>query len=259
MAHAHYSCEQLLGTGEEEADLLPASSILACLFFLLMDLVPPTDRLCYVRCTYCNTVLAVGVPCKRVMDTVTVKCGHCSHLSFLSPRAMVQSLTPTDNRMGLQGPCSDCLRGQPSPPSSSSSNSSEQMIQKPRFVMKPPEKKHRMPSAYNRFMKKYITQKPNHGREEIQRIKAAKPDIPHREAFSMASKNVSDITDILLLKRLTMAMSSLYASCNMNRSGPSVILVAQLLFRPPPITVVERVNCPRTENSKFCKRMEQKN
>ncbi|RRT38108.1 hypothetical protein B296_00053920 [Ensete ventricosum] len=46
--------------------------------------------------------LQVGVPCKRVMDTVTVKCGHCSHLSFLSPRAMVQSLTPTDHRMGLQ-------------------------------------------------------------------------------------------------------------------------------------------------------------
>ena len=133
--------------------------------------------------------------------------------------------------------------------------------------------------------RKYITQKPNHGREEIQRIKAAKPDIPHREAFSMASKNVSDVTNNLLLKRLIMAMS-LCASCNMNRSGPSVILVAQLLFRPPPITVVvnpitpviiyqskvvcclinsvsssfqERVNCPRTENSKFCKQMEQKN
>ncbi|RZR91091.1 hypothetical protein BHM03_00019178 [Ensete ventricosum] len=61
MAHAHYFCEQLLGTGEEEADLLPASSILACLFFWLMDLVSPSDRLCYVRCTYCNTVLAVRV------------------------------------------------------------------------------------------------------------------------------------------------------------------------------------------------------
>ncbi|KAJ0981948.1 hypothetical protein J5N97_010203 [Dioscorea zingiberensis] len=44
--------------------------------------------------------------------------------------------------------------------------------------MAAPEKKHRLPSAYNRFMK-----------EEIQRIKAAKPDIPHREAFSMAAKN----------------------------------------------------------------------
>ncbi|KAK1305947.1 Protein DROOPING LEAF [Acorus calamus] len=29
-------------------------------------------------------------------------------------------------------------------------------------------------------------------REEIQRIKAAKPDIPHREAFSMASKNAQE-------------------------------------------------------------------
>ncbi|PQQ04542.1 protein CRABS CLAW isoform X3 [Prunus yedoensis var. nudiflora] len=42
----------------------------------------------------------------------------------------------------------------------------------------PPEKKHRLPSAYNRFMK-----------EEIQRIKAANPEIPHREAFSAAAKN----------------------------------------------------------------------
>jgi hypothetical protein len=31
------------------------------------------------------------------------------------------------------------------------------------------------------------------GREEIQRIKAAKPDIQHREAFSMAAKNVRHI------------------------------------------------------------------
>jgi len=36
----------------------------------------------------------------------------------------------------------------------------------------------------------YITLYITCGREEIQRIKAAKPDIPHREAFSMAAKNV---------------------------------------------------------------------
>lgn len=29
-----------------------------------------------------------------------------------------------------------------------------------------------------------------HVREEIQRIKAANPEIPHREAFSAAAKNV---------------------------------------------------------------------
>ncbi|KAJ4796674.1 C2C2-YABBY transcription factor [Rhynchospora pubera] len=47
------------------------------------------------------------------------------------------------------------------------------------FVVKPdPEKKHRVPSAYNRFM-----------REEIALIKANKPGIPQREAFRMAAEN----------------------------------------------------------------------
>lgn len=33
-------------------------------------------------------------------------------------------------------------------------------------------------------------------REEIQRIKASNPDISHREAFSTAAKNVSDLISI---------------------------------------------------------------
>ncbi|KAK8964033.1 Protein YABBY 4 [Platanthera guangdongensis] len=41
-----------------------------------------------------------------------------------------------------------------------------------------PEKRQRVPSAYNRFIK-----------DEIQRIKAVNPDITHREAFSAAAKN----------------------------------------------------------------------
>ncbi|XVE79137.1 hypothetical protein DITRI_Ditri14bG0033800 [Diplodiscus trichospermus] len=44
--------------------------------------------------------------------------------------------------------------------------------------IRPPEKRQRVPSAYNRFIK-----------EEIQRIKASNPDISHREAFSTAAKN----------------------------------------------------------------------
>ncbi|PKA64931.1 Protein drooping leaf [Apostasia shenzhenica] len=48
----------------------------------------------------------------------------------------------------------------------------------PASILKPPEKKHRLPSAYNHFM-----------REEIRRIKDANPEIPHREAFSAAAKN----------------------------------------------------------------------
>ncbi|OEL15773.1 Protein DROOPING LEAF [Dichanthelium oligosanthes] len=148
-----------------------------------MDLVSSqSEHLCYVRCTYCNTVLAlqVGVPCKRLMDTVTVKCGHCNNLSYLSPRPpMVQPLSPTDHPLGpfqCQGPCNDCRRNQPLP--LASPTSTHEASPRMPFVVKPPEKKHRLPSAYNRFM-----------REEIQRIKAAKPDIPHREAFSMAAKN----------------------------------------------------------------------
>ncbi|KAJ1280168.1 hypothetical protein BS78_04G210800 [Paspalum vaginatum] len=48
----------------------------------------------------------------------------------------------------------------------------------PPAVNRPPEKRQRVPSAYNRFIK-----------DEIQRIKAGNPDITHREAFSAAAKN----------------------------------------------------------------------
>ncbi|XP_044492563.1 protein CRABS CLAW-like [Mangifera indica] len=144
-----------------------------------MDLqVQPSEHLCYVRCNFCNTVLAVGIPCKRLLETVTVKCGHCGNLSFLSPRpqqpAPCYQMSMTFQEK--QSFCNDLKLGNSS--SSSSSTSSEPLSPKAPFVVKPPEKKHRLPSAYNRFMK-----------EEIQRIKATNPEIPHREAFSTAAKN----------------------------------------------------------------------
>ncbi|XWS69614.1 hypothetical protein CRYUN_Cryun04dG0193700 [Craigia yunnanensis] len=119
-----------------------------------MDLVPQSEHLCYVRCNFCNTVLAVR--CKRLLDTFTVKCGHCSNLSFLSTRPP------------LQGQCLDL-------------QTSLSLQAKQSFCgdfRKAPEKKHRLPSAYNRFMK-----------EELQGIKTANPEISHREAFSAAAKN----------------------------------------------------------------------
>ncbi|WJX57507.1 hypothetical protein P8452_43061 [Trifolium repens] len=145
-----------------------------------MDLIPASDQhLCYVRCNFCNTVLAVGIPCKRLLDTVTVKCGHCSNLSFLTTRPPNSKTQTVDHTLTLQGIYSS-KKGQPSPSSSSSPTTSTDSLspKPPPFVVKPPEKKHRLPSAYNRFMK-----------EEIQRIKAANPQIPHREAFSAAAKN----------------------------------------------------------------------
>ncbi|XP_042426156.1 protein DROOPING LEAF-like [Zingiber officinale] len=130
-----------------------------------MDLVFNKERVSYTRCTYCNTVLAVGVPCNWLMDRVTVKCGHCNHLSLRDPRNM-QCICPTFSH-------SFCFQGM----QSSSTTSSQLFNNTARFGMKMP-KKHRTPSAYNHFM-----------RDEIQRIKSANPDIHHREAFSMASKN----------------------------------------------------------------------
>ncbi|KAK6157818.1 hypothetical protein DH2020_012066 [Rehmannia glutinosa] len=91
-----------------------------------MDMAQSSEHLCYVRCNFCNTVLAVGIPCKRLLDTVTVKCGHCSNLSFLSTKPPIQ------------GQCYD-----------------------------------HQTSLHH---------------QEIQRIKAANPEIPHREAFSTAAK-----------------------------------------------------------------------
>ncbi|KAJ4959866.1 hypothetical protein NE237_019776 [Protea cynaroides] len=149
-----------------------------------MEFPPSSEHLCYVRCNFCNTVLAVGIPCKRLLDTVTVKCGHCSNLSFLSTRPPLQGQF-LDRHYSQPLPChqvqgfsTDSRKGQSPQSLTSSSTSSEKQPPMAPFVVKPPEKKHRLPSAYNRFMK-----------EEIQRIKAAKPDIPHREAFSTAAKN----------------------------------------------------------------------
>ncbi|KAG6765678.1 hypothetical protein POTOM_029731 [Populus tomentosa] len=103
--------------------------------------VPSSEHLCYVRCNFCNTVLA----------------GVSSNEKFLFKEK--------------QGFCTDIRKGE----SSSSSTSGEQPVPTAPFVVKPPEKKHRLPSAYNR--------------EEIKRIKAADPEMPHREAFSTAAKN----------------------------------------------------------------------
>ncbi|CAK9186216.1 unnamed protein product, partial [Ilex paraguariensis] len=92
----------------------------------------------------------VGIPCKRLLDTVTVKCGHCSNLSFLSTRPPLQGQC-LDHPTTLQAFCNDFRKAQSS--SSSSSTSNEPLSTKVPFVVKPPEKKHRLPSAYNRFMK----------------------------------------------------------------------------------------------------------
>ncbi|KAK6142925.1 hypothetical protein DH2020_023273 [Rehmannia glutinosa] len=148
-----------------------------------------SEQLCYVHCNYCDTVLAVSVPCTSLFKTVTVRCGHCTNLlsvnmrglllpsanqlhlghSFFSPQNLLEEIrnSPTNLHMNQQIPNESLLPVR-----------EIDELPKPPLAKRPPEKRQRVPSAYNRFIK-----------EEIQRIKAGNPDISHREAFSAAAKN----------------------------------------------------------------------
>ncbi|CAN6727166.1 unnamed protein product [Malus baccata var. baccata] len=149
------------------------------------------DQICYVQCGFCTTILLVGVPCSSLsMLAVTVRCGHCSCLlsvnmmkaSFV-PLHLLASLTQDEQKEEL------CLEEMvekqnsldmrsPSMVISNSDNEDEDIISMNPIVTKPPEKRQRAPSAYNRFIK-----------EEIRRLKAENPSMTHKEAFSTAAKN----------------------------------------------------------------------
>lgn len=141
------------------------------------------EQLCYIPCNFCSIVLAVSVPCNNLFDVVTVRCGHCTNLWTVNMAAAFQCLQPSwqdaqapgynnsnDYKVDHLGSSSKWNKI-PIPPSIN--NKPEQ-----RIVNRPPEKRQRVPSAYNQFIK-----------EEIQRIKANNPEISHREAFSTAAKN----------------------------------------------------------------------
>ncbi|CAN6676156.1 unnamed protein product [Malus baccata var. baccata] len=149
------------------------------------------DQICYVQCGFCTTLLLVSVPCSSLsMLAVTVRCGHCSCLlsvnmikaSFV-PLHLLASLAQDEQKEEL------CLEemvekqnplDMPSPPMvvSNSDNEERDTIFMNPIVNKPPEKRQRAPSAYNRFIK-----------EEIKRLKDENPSMTHKEAFSTAAKN----------------------------------------------------------------------
>ncbi|XAR53257.1 hypothetical protein NMG60_11021732 [Bertholletia excelsa] len=140
-----------------------------------VDVVP--EKLCYVPCNFCNIVLAVSVPYSSLFDMVTVRCGHCTNLWSVNMAAALQTMPWQDVQASSHA----------SPEIGSTSMTNNKMPMRPtipnttaeqRPVNRPPEKRQRVPSAYNQFI-----------REEIQRIKANNPDISHREAFSTAAKN----------------------------------------------------------------------
>ncbi|KAK4409133.1 putative axial regulator YABBY 2 [Sesamum angolense] len=131
-----------------------------------------------------------------MLTIVTVRCGHCANLLSVNMGALLQSVHLQDFQLQKQqsivgeatirdiGSSSKCNRfgsvpqvdqEQPKGPHSSKQISSRVA----------PEKRQRVPSAYNRFIK-----------EEIQRIKASNPEISHREAFSTAAKNWAHLPHI---------------------------------------------------------------
>ncbi|XP_057497250.1 axial regulator YABBY 1-like [Actinidia eriantha] len=149
---------------------------------------PSSEQLCYVHCNFCDTVLAVSVPCSSLFKTVTVRCGHCTNLLSVNMRGL---MLPSANQLHLghnffspQNILEDIRTS--SPNLLINQTNLNQVVTpvhvdelpKPPAANRPPEKRQRVPSAYNRFIK-----------DEIQRIKAGNPDISHREAFSAAAKN----------------------------------------------------------------------
>lgn len=146
--------------------------------------------MCYVHCNYCNTILAVSVPGNSMLNIVTVRCGHCTNLLSVNLRGLMHSapvqdhlqqenLSKVHSTSGFRDQSGHSEFGSSSsrvglPMMYSAQNDQEQTL----HARPPAEKRQRVPSAYNRFIK-----------EEIRRIKANNPDISHREAFSTAAKN----------------------------------------------------------------------
>ncbi|QHO41496.1 hypothetical protein HN51_007385 [Arachis hypogaea] len=148
------------------------------------------EQICYVQCGFCTTILMVSVPCSSMSMVVTVRCGHCT--SLLSVNMMKASFVPlhllaslsthhhhhskeedANNNIAMNSSSSMMMINY-----SSDDCAEEDVTTINNVVNKPPEKRQRTPSAYNRFIK-----------EEIKRLKAENPEMAHKEAFSTAAKN----------------------------------------------------------------------
>ncbi|XVF47044.1 hypothetical protein PTKIN_Ptkin03bG0077600 [Pterospermum kingtungense] len=148
-----------------------------------MSLDLASERVCYVHCNLCNTILAVSVPCTSLFNIVTVRCGHCANLLSVNVGASLQTVPLQDadhqkQQINIDQDHSTKECGSSSKRNKFSAFDSAEHEAPILPPIRPPEKRQRVPSAYNRFIK-----------EEIQRIKASNPDISHREAFSTAAKN----------------------------------------------------------------------
>ncbi|KAJ4767773.1 C2C2-YABBY transcription factor [Rhynchospora pubera] len=131
----------------------------------------PAKGFTHAVCPNCKIALRVEMPFD-MPKSFDVHCDRCDTIFRFNPdpdelQGITQQLTSsTISRNQILPPAAPSVSDEPDNP-------------RTLFVVKPdPEKKHRVPSAYNRFM-----------REEIALIKANKPGIPQREDFRMAAEN----------------------------------------------------------------------
>ncbi|KAF3782375.1 Axial regulator YABBY 5 [Nymphaea thermarum] len=144
--------------------------------------------------------MAVSVPCSSLFNIVTVRCGHCTNLLPVNMAAMLQVISfpfnmgsdyssSTERLSGGERDLFETITSADFHPRRPAKLCSPRLhahaglfiifqMQQALSHGHAPEKRQRVPSAYNQFIK-----------EEIQRIKASNPDISHREAFSTAAKN----------------------------------------------------------------------
>ncbi|WOG88754.1 hypothetical protein DCAR_0207989 [Daucus carota subsp. sativus] len=151
------------------------------------------DQICYVHCGYCTTILLVSVPHSSLSMVVTVKCGHCTSLlsvnmlrASFAPLHLSPSLSHSDHHPEQEMEkeifpeiTKDSQKEMNnSSPVISSDEEGDYVFSSNLVINRPPEKRPRAPSAYNRFIK-----------DEIRRLKAKNPNMAHKQAFSTAAKN----------------------------------------------------------------------
>ncbi|KAF7809309.1 ubiquitin-40S ribosomal protein S27a [Senna tora] len=123
----------------------------------------------------------VSVPCNSLSMVVTVRCGHCTTL--LSVNMMKASFVPFHLLASLTHlEPKECS---PEEDANKTCSDEDEAISMRYVINKPPEKRQRTPSAYNRFIK-----------EEIRRLKAENPEMAHKEAFSTAAKNWANFPQV---------------------------------------------------------------
>ncbi|XP_073149114.1 putative axial regulator YABBY 2 isoform X3 [Henckelia pumila] len=138
-----------------------------------------SERVCYVQCNFCNTILAVSVPLSSMFTIATVRCGHCANLLSVNMGDSLLNNNIQDLQQKQLFMSENAVKDNCSSSKWNKIGSLPAEYEQPKMApIRPPEKRQRVPSAYNRFIK-----------EEIQRIKASNPEISHREAFSTAAKN----------------------------------------------------------------------